>query len=256
MLRSVEASAFVITTPAVGIPQVQDRRSGPPIVDAAKVLRSVHLTTRPVRVPDHSLRLPRLDILEETTAPTDPSNFIPLTLEEKTRLYTPWKHVVIVKVFGRKKEENKIYALHDRPWFVLNHFLSVRQWEPKFMASKTKITSSAIWLRMPELPIEFYDVQLLEKLGNKIGKLLTVDTCTSTTTRGRYARLCVEEPLDQLLGYNQRICSYIPPTNSTTTTTTSTKSTNDEWKIVQFPKKFPMKSTATTYVTSLASQFQ
>ncbi|XP_019253973.1 PREDICTED: uncharacterized protein LOC109232674 [Nicotiana attenuata] len=214
---------------------------------------------------------PSLNITDETEAPTDPSIFIPLSLEEKNRLYTPWKHAVIIKVFGRKvghqllrqkiyaqwkptenlplidlgshfflikfqKEENKLHALQDGPWFISNHFLSVRQWEPKFMASETKITYSAIWLRLPELPTEFYDLQILKKLGNKIGKLLTVDTCTSTTTRGRYARLCIEVPLDQpfkthlfisshkqtilyeglnmlyincgRLGHNQRACTY------------------------------------------------
>lgn len=76
-------------------------------------------------------------------------------------------------------------ALHDGPWFILNHFLSVRQWEPKFMASETKLTYSAIWLHLPELPTEFYDFEILHKLGNKIGKLLKIDACTSETTRGR-----------------------------------------------------------------------
>lgn len=80
-------------------------------------------------------------------------------------------------------------ALHDGPWFILNHFLYVHQWEPKFMASETKLTYSAIWLRLPELPTEFYDFEILKKLGNKIGKLLNIDACTSETTRGRYARL-------------------------------------------------------------------
>lgn len=43
---------------------------------------------------------PSLDILEETEASIDPSNFITLTFEKKTRLYALGKHVVIVKVFG------------------------------------------------------------------------------------------------------------------------------------------------------------
>ncbi|XP_019242489.1 PREDICTED: uncharacterized protein LOC109222608, partial [Nicotiana attenuata] len=156
------------------------------------------------------------------------------------------------------------------------------------MASEKKITSSAIWLRLPELPIEFYDIQILQKLGNKIGKLLTVDACTSTTTRGRYTRLCVEVPLDQPLkthlfigshnqtiiyeGLNmlcvncgrlghQRACSYKPPPNSPTdfiplkqsltqnhTDSPSLNSptpTNDEWKLVQFPRKSMTNTTAT-----------
>lgn len=52
-------------------------------------------------------------------------------------------------------------ALHDGPWFILNHFLSVRRWEPKFLASTAQLNYSAIWLRLSELPTKFYDLKLL-----------------------------------------------------------------------------------------------
>ncbi|XP_059306501.1 uncharacterized protein LOC132057943 [Lycium ferocissimum] len=86
----------------------------------------------------------------------------------------------------KKWEENMAKALHEGPWFILGHVLSVRRWEPKFIASSTKIQFSAIWTRLPELPTEFYDMDILRKVGNKIGRLLKVDTCTSSTTRGSY----------------------------------------------------------------------
>lgn len=90
-------------------------------------------------------------------------------------------------------------AFHDGPWFILNHFLSIRQWERKFLASTTKLTHSALWVCLPELPTEFYDLDILHKMGSKIGKLLKIDTYTSGTTRGQYARICVEVPLEKPL---------------------------------------------------------
>lgn len=36
-------------------------------------------------------------------------------------------------------------------------------------------------------------------MGSKLGQLLKVDACTSSTTRGRYARICIEVPLEKLL---------------------------------------------------------
>lgn len=92
-----------------------------------------------------------------------------------------------------------LHALHDGPWFILNHFLSVRRWELKFLASEAQLTYSAIWLHLPQLPTEFYDIEILQKLGNNVGKLLKIDACTSTTTRGRYTRICVEVSLDKPL---------------------------------------------------------
>lgn len=62
-----------------------------------------------------------------------------------------------------------------------------------------QLTYSANWICLPELPTEFYDLDILQKLGNKEGKLLKIDACTSITTRGRYDRICVEVPLDKIL---------------------------------------------------------
>ncbi|XP_070022379.1 uncharacterized protein [Nicotiana sylvestris] len=54
------------------------------------------------------------------------------------------------------------------PWFIFGHFLFVQKWVPNFIASKAKISLAAIWIRLPQLPIEFYDGQILTKVGNKI----------------------------------------------------------------------------------------
>lgn len=42
-------------------------------------------------------------------------------------------------------------------------------------------TYSALWVHLPELTTEFYDLEILQRVGNKLGQLQKVDTCTSTT---------------------------------------------------------------------------
>ncbi|XP_019225732.1 PREDICTED: uncharacterized protein LOC109207297 [Nicotiana attenuata] len=156
---------------------------------------------------------------------------IPLSPEEKERLYAPWRYSVIIKLFKRKMphhmlqsklidlwkpseqlifidlgwdffivkfslEESMVKALYLGPWFVSGHFLSVRKWEPKFVTQEATLTSTAIWIRLPQLPTEFYDKIILEKVGRKLGKLLKIDQCTSSTLRGRYARICIQVPLE------------------------------------------------------------
>lgn len=66
------------------------------------------------------------------------------------------------------------------------------------MPSRVKQTLTAIWVRLPELPTEFYYEKILSKVGNKMERLLKVDACTSTTLRGSYARIYVELPLNKL----------------------------------------------------------
>lgn len=57
-------------------------------------------------------------------------------------------------------------------------------------------------------PTEFYDEEILKKVGNTIGGLLKVDACTSAALRGRYARLCVELPLNKPVKTNVWIASH------------------------------------------------
>lgn len=55
---------------------------------------------------------------------------------------------------------------------------------------------------------------ILKKIGNKIGRLLKIDACTSSTLRGRYARLCIELPLEVLvipfifIGQHKQVIHY------------------------------------------------
>ncbi|XP_075096552.1 uncharacterized protein LOC142174621 [Nicotiana tabacum] len=152
--------------------------------------------------------------------------FISLTEEEKQRIYEPWKNFIIVKLVGKrmlhhylkkeiqelwrptedfqlidlgenyyiikfKRKENMDKGIQQGPWFINKHFLSITRWKPNFVATKEKVTNSAVWIRLPQLPTEFYDGKILKKISNAIGRLLKIDVCTSTTLRGRYARLCV-----------------------------------------------------------------
>nr|XP_009797671.1 PREDICTED: uncharacterized protein LOC104244065 [Nicotiana sylvestris] len=89
-----------------------------------------------------------------------------------------------------------VKALHLGPWFISGKFLSVRKWEPKFVPQEATLTSIAIWIRLPQLPTEFYDKDILVKFGRNLGNLLKIDQCTSSTLKGRYARICIQVPLE------------------------------------------------------------
>ena len=66
---------------------------------------------------------------------------------------------------------------------------------------------TTIWVRVPNLPIHCYNFEFLWNLGNIIGKSLKVDLKTlayeqsdkSIIERGRFARVCVEIDLQNLL---------------------------------------------------------
>lgn len=74
-------------------------------------------------------------------------------------------------------------------WFIGEQFLSIRPWEPNFKSSTTNVSSIVVWIRLNELPIEYYEVEVLKKIGNSIGKVLQINTHTTAEARGRFARL-------------------------------------------------------------------
>ena len=159
---------------------------------------------------------------------------VPLSKETKERIRALWSKALIVKVYGRTAGYNyltfKINALwnptarmtyvdlgkdfflikfsakedYDKvlrggPWFIGGHFLAIKPWEPYFKAMEAKFSSVAVWVRLPELPIEFYDKIVLKEIGNAIGPMLRIDYYTASSTRGSFVRLCIQVDLDKPL---------------------------------------------------------
>nr|POE78910.1 hypothetical protein CFP56_31966 [Quercus suber] len=57
--------------------------------------------------------------------------------------------------FSLKEDYERV--LNDGPLFVGGHYLSIRNWEPNFKPSTTSVTFVAVWIHLPELPIEYYE---------------------------------------------------------------------------------------------------
>lgn len=150
-----------------------------------------------------------------------------LTREEKKGLRDKWRQSLIVKLWGRKigyaflkrklqtmwrpkafmdvvalendyflvrffSKDNYEFARNQGPWIIFDHYLIVKEWAPNFDPMTDKTEKMIVWVRIPCLPIEYFDFSFLRKVGEKIGKPIRADQNTDTATRGRFARICVE----------------------------------------------------------------
>ena len=77
-------------------------------------------------------------------------------------------------------------------WFIGDHFLSIRPWEPFFKPSSANVALIAVWIRLYELPIELYEAEVLKEIVESIGKVLRIDSHTAMEARGKYARVCIQ----------------------------------------------------------------
>lgn len=159
---------------------------------------------------------------------------VKLSKETKARIRGAWGNALIVKMFGKfmgfhylhrmvmslwkpqcrvdcmdlgsglflfnfEAREDMDRVLSGGPWFIGGHFVAIRLWEPNFKASTTKVNTVAVWVRLNELPVEYYDIAVLRDIGNAIGPVLKVDANTASGTRGRYARICVQVDISKPL---------------------------------------------------------
>ncbi|XP_021756080.1 uncharacterized protein LOC110721238 [Chenopodium quinoa] len=87
-------------------------------------------------------------------------------------------------------------ALFGGPWFIFDHYLMITQWRPNFRPHQSQFETMAVWIRFPELPVEYYEKSALFEIARVVAKPIRVDYSTDRITRGRYARVCVEIDLN------------------------------------------------------------
>ncbi|XP_021729789.1 uncharacterized protein LOC110696746 [Chenopodium quinoa] len=87
-------------------------------------------------------------------------------------------------------------ALFGGPWFILDHYLMISKWKPNYRPESNYFDQMAVWIRFPNLPVEYYDKLALFDIAKLVRKSIRVDYATDKTTRGRYARVCVEVNLN------------------------------------------------------------
>ncbi|XP_050226208.1 uncharacterized protein LOC126676119 [Mercurialis annua] len=90
-------------------------------------------------------------------------------------------------------------VLTGGPWIMLGHYLSVQAWYPQFDCSKDCIQKIQAWIRLPGMPIQYYNKKVLRYIGEMVGRVIKIDYCTEAAERGKFARIAVELDLSKPL---------------------------------------------------------
>ncbi|CAN1836423.1 hypothetical protein LINPERHAP1_LOCUS34764 [Linum perenne] len=86
------------------------------------------------------------------------------------------------------------------PWKIYDYYISVARWTPQFNEEEP-LEKILTWVRLPRLPIHYFNQLAVTRIGNHIGRTVRLDLATSEGARGRYARVCVEVDISKpLLG--------------------------------------------------------
>lgn len=96
-------------------------------------------------------------------------------------------------------KENYDMVLFDGLWLVSNHYLTIQQWRLNFNPNQAIISKVIVWVRIANLPNEYYDGRLFRWIGNRLGHMVKVDIAIKEASRAKYARLSIEVGLSKPL---------------------------------------------------------
>ena len=82
-------------------------------------------------------------------------------------------------------------ALTKGPWIIMGHYLTVQPWTSSFDFNTTDMEQVNVWIRLLGLAVHLYNRKVLQQLGELVGTVIRIDSNTSTSVRGRFARIVV-----------------------------------------------------------------
>ncbi|CAN1280011.1 hypothetical protein LINPERPRIM_LOCUS17256 [Linum perenne] len=91
-------------------------------------------------------------------------------------------------------------AAFEGPWKMFDYYITVARWTPNFNEEEP-IQTILTWVRLPKLPIHFFNKTSISRIGDHIGRTVRLGLATAEGAKARYARGCVEVDLSKpLLG--------------------------------------------------------
>ena len=77
--------------------------------------------------------------------------------------------------------------------------LQIVRWKENFQPTFEKLDTAVVWVQLRNLPVEYWEGEMLENIGAQFGSLIKVDEHTLNLSKAKFARMCVELDLTQPL---------------------------------------------------------
>lgn len=95
-------------------------------------------------------------------------------------------------LFWFSDETIKDEVLEAKLWHVANKHLILRRWTPRMQLLKLSVTSVPVWIKLHNLPMEFWNATCLSHVASGVGKPLCADFVNEEQLRLGFARVLVE----------------------------------------------------------------
>ncbi|KAH7857244.1 hypothetical protein Vadar_010506 [Vaccinium darrowii] len=79
---------------------------------------------------------------------------------------------------------DRTHVLTAGPWIINNQYITVREWEPRFKPDEAEEIKTAVWIRFPNFPLEYYYEKNIFRIARRLGWPIRADS----TYRGNRQR--------------------------------------------------------------------
>lgn len=87
-------------------------------------------------------------------------------------------------------------VIEGGPWLFQGQPIVLQKWEPGMLMMRKQHKAVPVWIRLRNLPLEYWTEEGLSVVASGIGKPLYQDAITKQCSRVDYARVCVLEDFD------------------------------------------------------------
>lgn len=77
------------------------------------------------------------------------------------------------------------------PWFVTGQLMVLDKWEPDFLPRRKPIQKTVVWLRLLELPLEYWVPSAIMAVVAEVGNPISSDNFTDLLRKKCYVRVRV-----------------------------------------------------------------
>lgn len=91
--------------------------------------------------------------------------------------------------FNNLEERNEVR--YSGPYMINNKPIITKAWPADFSFNDEVLKTIPVWVRLPNLPLNCWDIDSLSMIGSGLGNPIYADDCTKNVDRISYARILV-----------------------------------------------------------------
>ena len=88
-------------------------------------------------------------------------------------------------------KEEDLRWIQNKSWHIDHSPVLLKPWNPLFDASKERVDVIPIWVRLPALPLHFWDLYHFRRIGDILGTFLEADLSYLETNEKKVAHILV-----------------------------------------------------------------